>query len=1146
MLNCHLSEHIPDQPEAILSSTTLTLSRREVFRLVGALCLTSPMSLSFLGCNKSNPEPDLSLVDPPTLAQLRDLIRSSSDHLQARAEEVVATKDVTRIAEFVRDHIAVLPSFYDRDDGRYASRWGVNGTLRAGAGTLRDRAELLVAMLGAAGIAATVREMPMPSRMNADRLYRPRPHEFSIDEAKLTAMVKAIQKKEASEQTTNVPEQAETGKKTVTAVEDVDPASLVNDAAKTITSAIAGKMTNLEKAELPVPPQIPVVTIEGDPSKVLVSLASMAVENGDVNKLPLLTNYDRPKIEFSVTAFLNPRLGGGSPRVVELVKSSWPVEDVVGHQVQVLFGPPQGAKALLAAPLSSYPVRVPIIRVQPRPSGEFDARKVIFGKKVPTPHPTTAASAPSAETAEPSLLTTGSLFTIDGEILAEVTPEPLKGNQRLLVLDDTQAQAETKRVTKLKATVNAASFPEIEVALSVTDAKGASVDGLGMSAFAVTEGTQPCRPILVANRQIDQRPRILVLYDGSGSMDEAFGSKENRQAFNKLLAQTLTDAAVVQPLDVRVVGFGGGSQPWGWKQPSVEQLTKDMELFSFSNLWTSFTNGALDDGPAAVIIVSDYDAEDAGQAAAAKLRLTRAQIPILAITPGKVKEEVLSDLLTVSGAQRFAVTDPKLKTALREAVAKATTTKRAYSYRFHYKAELEGPNPRPVHIALTNHSQIRTSVTYQVPASESRVPPASVAGLYLTVSVGGQRERRHLGGIRFNERGDTKDDPNNAALIAEARNALNGMVTVTVEPGSPTMGAVLEDVVTSFQSFEPLLDKKSTKDEEQAFMKTAAGLYRYPVDLAQILTPPPNSMRDASVVPKGLRILISTEQPTEKGLLSRMDIPPELNCMRIAGGDASRISSVVQQSLWLSVNEALAYDSAAFKELQGRPLQFLKATESLPDFIIKGYSPEQAVSLSRVSNQYSYYHRLVPTDGGSVAMWIVDPTSGTVFAVDETGRGGGSDCLSGILEGFTDILKALGVLLFAAFFGCERNVKSAAQAIRCMGIGTAAVYEAAASALVEYIHHPPNLGWRGVELGAELGLIGLHVRGVGHLQGSIDPFTKVFTEPHAGSTVVIVVMCIVFVGLNIHYLMERVHHCDPGRPGVPSEHRAPRGRQRLS
>ncbi len=135
-----------------------------------------------------------------------------------------------------------------------------------------------------------------------------------------------------------------------------------------------------------------------------------------------------------MTAFLNPRLGGGSPRVVELVKSSWPVEAVVGHQVQVLFGPPQGTKALLAAPLSSYPVRVPIIRVQPRPSMEFDARKVIFGKKVPTPNPTTADSAPSVEAMEPPMLTTGSLFTIDGEVLAEVTPEPSKNNPRILAV----------------------------------------------------------------------------------------------------------------------------------------------------------------------------------------------------------------------------------------------------------------------------------------------------------------------------------------------------------------------------------------------------------------------------------------------------------------------------------------------------------------------------------------------------------------------------------------------------------------------------------------------------------------------------------------------------------------------------------------
>lgn len=42
MLNRHYSDNISNQPEEIESSTTLTLSRREVFRLIGALCLTSP------------------------------------------------------------------------------------------------------------------------------------------------------------------------------------------------------------------------------------------------------------------------------------------------------------------------------------------------------------------------------------------------------------------------------------------------------------------------------------------------------------------------------------------------------------------------------------------------------------------------------------------------------------------------------------------------------------------------------------------------------------------------------------------------------------------------------------------------------------------------------------------------------------------------------------------------------------------------------------------------------------------------------------------------------------------------------------------------------------------------------------------------
>lgn len=359
------------------------------------------------------------------------------------------------------------------------------------------------------------------------------------------------------------------------------------------------------------------------------------------------------------------------------------MKDVVCRQVQILFPPPQGSEALLQAPLSSYPARIPFIRVQPRPSGDLDVRQFDFEQQALKASTATKTnpSAAANQTTMP-LVATGSLFTIDGEVLVDTsTKEPAK-DPAIASLDEKQSELESQRVAKIEATVNASSFPDIEVMLSITDAKGQAIDGLGISAFHVTDGGQPCHPILVANRQVARKPRVLVLYDGSGSVTESFASAEHFNMFNHTVAQALVDAAATQPFDTQVVSMGGGSSEHAWHPPSIDTLTKELGRFSWSALWTSFTHGALDDGPAAIVVVSDFDANDSGEAPAAKARLAQARVPIIAITTGKVKESVLSELMTAIGGYRFVATDQKLKHTLSELVVKAAKTQVAYAYRF--------------------------------------------------------------------------------------------------------------------------------------------------------------------------------------------------------------------------------------------------------------------------------------------------------------------------------------------------------------------------------------------------------------------------------------------------------------------------------
>lgn len=123
-----------------------------------------------------------------TLRTLRDVVRSSPDQLAARAAEAIAAKDPLRVIRFVRDSIAVLPPPDAIIAAVDAVRWGPAATLRAGAGTLRERAELLAAMLEATGATAKVVRAARPTGVSLAALYATSPPAFAPDAARLARL----------------------------------------------------------------------------------------------------------------------------------------------------------------------------------------------------------------------------------------------------------------------------------------------------------------------------------------------------------------------------------------------------------------------------------------------------------------------------------------------------------------------------------------------------------------------------------------------------------------------------------------------------------------------------------------------------------------------------------------------------------------------------------------------------------------------------------------------------------------------------------------------------------------------------------------------------------------------------------------------
>ena len=102
------------------------LSRREFLIAANAaalLLLLESCSVGPFGGSNANPSiPPGGSARRQALLLLREAIRASPDHLTQRSADLVASKDATKIVEFVRDRIGVVPGPYAGDDPTTARR----------------------------------------------------------------------------------------------------------------------------------------------------------------------------------------------------------------------------------------------------------------------------------------------------------------------------------------------------------------------------------------------------------------------------------------------------------------------------------------------------------------------------------------------------------------------------------------------------------------------------------------------------------------------------------------------------------------------------------------------------------------------------------------------------------------------------------------------------------------------------------------------------------------------------------------------------------------------------------------------------------------------------------------------------------------
>jgi hypothetical protein len=921
--------------------------------------------------------PNLIGSDGDIVALLRRAVQASPDFLQRRAADAVASKDADTIVTFVRDAISVVPSWNHSDDPVTASRWGARATLRGGSGSLRDRAELLVSLLTAAGFSAVVKSANRPAAIGLTELYQVRSAAFAPDAKLLDQALKLLPKG------------------TLTSAPDPKPHSVIDApaaaAAKAITAALPLAVQRAQLRTDLLPANVPVVAItSGSSTRYAYALGSLPIVTTAPSGLAQAYEAVRaPQVNISVSGLTNPAPGSTTPSgsVIEIVSGEWPGEDVFGRQVLLNFVPPGGGAAMLTSQPQEQPIRVPVLQLQAELPA-YQAAEVAKLAPSPSPSPTAVAS---------SLVpVSGSMITLQGDILPSSenpTSTTLTGPYGPIAsLSPADRASAMSRAASLTVVANGTRFTDIELDVAVVDSSGAIVPGLDASAFTVTEDGKAVSAAVISNAVGSNRPRVLVVYDNSGSVTEEWPSTAAKNQFDQKLAATLVAAAAETPFDVQVRGLGTNPDPAQWAAPAAAAMLTGMNnADDFSTLWAELSGTAIDQGVVAMIVVSDFVAlDDPTTIAYAQRRLAGAAIPVFCLPIGKPDAPTIAKIIQLSGGLQLDPSATGTADALAAAIKPLVDRRTQSAYRLRYTAPTAGAATRTVRVALTGGSKPTATGSYRVPATPGT--PASFAGLYLTISIGDiYVTQRHLAGLQLYH-GNAVGDLDDPAATEETRAAILGLTTIGIEPGSVTAAALTDDVLSSWQSLEPVFTLPAGATT-QTVLKTATakGIRRVPALFAALLQQVATGA-DAAAIP-AVRVAVLRERAQTDGTPISLDLPPEANTIVPIGPDPSAaFAAGLRISTRMGAVESAVSVGSAFSQLAGQPLTFLRDSHAIDAYVAR--MPAAARDAwTAVLTEFSDMLLLVPAPipaGGSgtvSAFWVLDPVSGaaTPMLLDSSG-----------------------------------------------------------------------------------------------------------------------------------------------------------------
>ncbi len=878
----------------------------------------------------------------------RESVRRSPDHLAVVARGLVAKKDVEGLHLFVRDQIRTLPDGEDgfSSPGR-AMRWGVRGALRYGAGTPREKAELLAQLYREAGFEASVvvGRVALPDGDPLVLLRGPERPPFAPrfapgEEAAIAASL--------------------SGAAPAPRVAPLDPGDRGAIALAEKLVALAGEARgtsasprSLRSIELPL---VRVSTPAGD------RLASPNLPGAEFDRPRLIgkpSAAPEPAPTPTVRIAIQMSRASAPGERIELVGAEWRADELAGRQVVVGFAPPVTAERLLSMRVGDVRVVLPMLALR--------------GADIPV-----ADYAAQTRTGR-ALTVGGAVVDVGRDGSVRIDDEP--------VAEPEGSAARVARVVSLEARARSVSFPSVSLAVTARDAKGAVVDGLPASAFVVRDDA-PVVAMLTRNRPA---PRVLLLLDGSRSLPEPFRDRGAVELSRAIAERLLGDDPTLR-LRVRAVGESPVAEPWLTDPAEVaESARRHLPRTFESRLWQTMSQARTAADPTVVVLITDGAATD--RPSPEFLANIAVGPPAVVVGVGRTDGKSLAALAAASDGEAVTADDPE--EAVR-AIQRLVAARTAAAHRLRYTAPADASGERTVRVELAGRD-VSTTAKYTVPAAADRVAPDALAGLYVSVQSGASRYVRPL----------VEGSPGEveAALLGTALLSFEGDAPTPSAWIDDVFTGMLaqEPLLRAVKS----RDRKAIVAE---LARAPYGATPEPFSFFPRFWRPGDGDVVTFSQGLSAVLTTSRRRPGLPGL-RRVDVLPLLRVATVGAGAEACTQRTMERTARVALVEQARYTTSTGSLLSGKELAVVPAGRKVESVLrgVDGAALESLSGMAD-DPAWRARVRYVAQDASSSAFWAVTPRNGTLLGVLPDGSGGGEvQEINAVYDRATNVLNHIGL-----------------------------------------------------------------------------------------------------------------------------------------